>query len=142
MKTEILCVALFVLMLSTSADADPPRGQDDYLRYCSACHGELADGQGPVANVLDPRPPALLRLHAKYGKPLGTDLVVHVMGTTMPRAHGRSDMPVWGRNLAEPGGDDTRAVQTIWRIVAYLESIQLAAIQPESIQPESSHPSR
>jgi len=66
----------------------------------------------------------LTGLRVKYGNPLSTDLVVSVMGTTMPRAHGTSDMPVWGRNLADPDGDDTRAIETIWRIVHYLDSIQ------------------
>ena len=113
-----------VLVASQTAQAEPLPGQADYIRYCSACHGESADGKGPVANVLTPRPPALTHLDAKYGRPLGTSLVAMVMGTTMPRAHGASDMPVWGRNLKAPDGNDTNAVHTIWRIVHYLESIQ------------------
>jgi mono/diheme cytochrome c family protein len=112
------------LLAAITAQAEPPSGRDDYQRYCSACHGEAADGKGPVANVLKPDPPALTQLHERYGRPLGTALVAYVLGDTMPRAHGTSDMPVWGRNLAEADGDDTRAVQTIWRIVGYLESIQ------------------
>ncbi len=123
-KLETLVFFLLVLGAASNGQAEPTRGADDYLRYCSACHGEAADGQGPVANVLSPPPPALTKLHDKYGNPLGTDLVAYVMGTTMPRAHGTSDMPVWGKNLKEPDGSDTQAVQTIWRIVSYLDSIQ------------------
>jgi mono/diheme cytochrome c family protein len=122
--------------IASAARADSPRGQEEYLRYCSACHGERADGQGPVANVLDPRPPALRKLTPRYGSPLGTDLVAYVMGTTMPRAHGTSDMPVWGRNLQSPDGSDGKAVRIIWRIVDYLDSIQLARDQPESTRPD------
>lgn len=118
----LLLIALLASPFQAAAKA--PRGQAEYLRYCSACHGEVADGNGPVANALDPRPPALQNLVEKYGRPLGTDLVAYVMGTTMPRAHGKSDMPVWGRNLKEAGGDDTNAVQTIWLVVDYLQSLQ------------------
>ncbi len=121
----LLLMSAAAVVLAATAQADPPRGQDDYLRYCSACHGERADGQGPVANVLDPRPPALTGLTPKYGSPLGTNLVAYVMGTTMPRAHGTSDMPVWGRNLQSPDGSDGKAVRIIWRIVDYLDSIQV-----------------
>jgi hypothetical protein len=46
------------------------------------------------------------------------------MGTTMPRAHGTSDMPVWGRNLEDASGDDSEGVLTIWRIVNNLQAVQ------------------
>lgn len=121
----LISVATATITMARTAQAEPPRGQDEYLRYCSACHGEQADGEGPVANVLDPRPPALTALTAKYGSPLGTDLVAYVMGTTMPRAHGTSDMPVWGRNLQSPDGSDGKAIQIIWLIADYLDSIQI-----------------
>jgi len=121
----LISVATATITMAGRAQAEPPRGQDEYLRYCSACHGEQADGEGPVANVLDPRPPALTALTAKYGSPLGTDLVAYVMGTTMPRAHGTSDMPVWGRNLQSPDGSDGKAIQIIWLIADYLDSIQI-----------------
>lgn len=134
--------AVVVSLLTTApvALAGSPRGSEEFLRYCSACHGEAADGKGPVANVLDPRPPGLTNLGERYGRPLGTDLVAYVMGTTMPRAHGTSDMPVWGRNLQEPDGSDAKAVRTIWLIVDYLESIQLEATPSESGQSESNPP--
>ncbi len=121
-------IALFFLawsgMSGALAHADPIHGQDDYMRYCSACHGESADGQGPVANVMTPPPPRLTTLTPKFGAPLGTLFVSFVMGTTMPRAHGESDMPVWGKNLAEEGGDDGKAIRATWRIAAYLDTVQ------------------
>ena len=120
-------VCMTFLMLMTTADsvsAESSRGYEEFVRYCSACHGEAADGKGPVANVLTPPPPDLKHLRERYGRPLGTSLVVYVMGTTMPRAHGTSDMPVWGRNLKTAEGDDTQAVRAIWAIVNFLESIQ------------------
>jgi hypothetical protein len=94
------------------------------MRYCSACHGGDADGQGPVAEALHPPPPPLTALHAKYGNPLSTKLVAAVSGTTMPRAHGTRDMPVWGRILREETGSEQEAAGILWRIVRYLDSVQ------------------
>lgn len=44
----------------------------------------------------------------------------------MPRAHGTSDMPVWGKVLAAPDEGETArdATHTVWSIVRYLDSIQ------------------
>lgn len=120
-----LMLAAFGFAGGSAAEGGPVRGQAEYVRYCSACHGEAADGKGPVANALNPRPPRLTSLTSKYGFPLGTKLVTYVMGTTMPRAHGTSDMPVWGRRLADEDGDDSQGVETIWAIVAYLETLQV-----------------
>lgn len=122
-STAFLAFSILITAASVGY-ASPLGGSDDYRRYCSACHGVAADGNGPVANVLDPRPPALTRLHRNYGSPLGTRFVAYVMGTKMPRAHGTSEMPVWGRNLEEKDGTDPQAVRTIWRIAEYLESLQ------------------
>jgi mono/diheme cytochrome c family protein len=126
MRIETGVVTLVILMigLAPAARAGDPRGQAEYWRYCSACHGEAADGNGPVANVLTPRPPALTNLGPRFGRPLSTNLIAYIMGKTMPRAHGASDMPVWGRDLAEPDGNDTKAVQIIWKIVDYLQTLQ------------------
>ena len=127
MKALFSGVLATLLLLTTNARADERSlpGRDDYMRYCSACHGEAADGNGPVANVLTPRPPALTSLREKYGNPLSTKLTTYISGTTMPRAHGLSDMPVWGRVLREEKGSDDAAAQILWRIVRYLDSIQL-----------------
>ncbi len=119
----ILVVAIGTVM-AAAAGAESHRGREAFIRYCSACHGEAADGDGPVANVMTPRPPDLTKLRSKFGHPLGTRFVAYVLGTTMPRAHGTSDMPVWGENLAEPDGGKGQAVGTIWRIAEYLQSIQ------------------
>ena len=122
------CVGSIVALLLVAASARAERpvcsGRAEYIRYCSACHGEEADGNGPVANVLTPRPPALTSLRKKFGKPLSTDLVVFVSGTSMPRAHGTSDMPVWGTVLRDETGDDRAAIDLLWTIVHYLDCIQ------------------
>ncbi|MFO0687852.1 MAG: hypothetical protein U0900_04040 [Myxococcota bacterium] len=121
----LLLIPILILIGSSAHAEDRSRwGNAEYLRYCSACHGDEADGQGPVANVLSPHPPALTSLHAKFGNPLSTRFVEFVSGTTMPRAHGTSDMPVWGQVLGEGTGEDREAVEILWKITRYLESIQ------------------
>ena len=118
-------LALALLAATTqAASADPLRGREAYMRYCSACHGKAADGAGPVANVMTPRPPALTKLRSRFGRPLGTRFVAYVMGDLMPAAHGTSDMPVWGEVLATPDGSKGEAVGLIWRIAEYLDSVQ------------------
>ena len=117
-------IVLLLVALSARAEDRPREGQAEYLRYCSACHGEEADGDGAVANVLNPRPPALTKLHAKFGNPLSTRFVEFVSGTTMPRAHGTSAMPVWGRVLGENAGEDRDAADMLWKITRYLDWIQ------------------
>lgn len=124
MKASIAFIV--TLMLATNARAEPPTcvGYADYFRYCSACHGEEADGNGPVANVLTPPPPALTSLRKKFGNPLSTRLVAFVSGPSMPRAHGTNDMPVWGKVFREEMGDDRAAADLLWTIVGYLDCIQ------------------
>ena len=46
------------------------------------------------------------------------------MGEAIPRAHGTSDMPVWGKVLGASDRDDGEAVNLIWRIAEYLDSVQ------------------
>lgn len=119
-------VAVIGILSGAAAQAEDrsPWGQAEYLRYCSACHGDDADGQGPVSSVLTTHPPALTALHAKFGNPLSTRFVEFVSGSTMPRAHGTSDMPVWGQVLGDQPGEDREAVEILWKITRYLESIQ------------------
>jgi mono/diheme cytochrome c family protein len=124
MQVRWILVLSLLIATTNAASAESLRGREGYIRYCSACHGETANGQGPVANVMTPRPPALTKLRSKFGRPLRTRFVAYVMGDAMPRAHGTSDMPVWGKVLATPDGDDGEAVGLIWRIADYLDSIQ------------------
>jgi mono/diheme cytochrome c family protein len=103
-------------------------GRESFLRYCSACHGTDGRGGGPIAGVLQPRPTDLTRLHLAYGQPLDPSLVEYIDGRGMPRAHGTSDMPVWGErlfeNLIPSRGREAARSGTIWLIVDYLETLQ------------------
>lgn len=106
-------------------------GKALYRQYCSACHGLDANGKGPLATVLSPPPSNLTLLGDKYGMPLPkARLSEFVDGRREIRAHGSSDMPVWGRRMAEgppSSGADAQTAGTIRLILDYLESVQAKA---------------
>ncbi len=114
-------------------DEDHP-GYATYRRYCSNCHGVFADGQGPVAPILEIPPADLTRLWAKYGDPLRKDeIAAYIDGRARVASHGPGEMPVWGERLYEYlPEDDTEDVEVknwarsvlIMRIVDYLEAVQ------------------
>jgi mono/diheme cytochrome c family protein len=105
-------------------------GYPYYRQYCASCHGIFADGKGLVAPILKRQPADLSRLTRAYGHPLPeARLAEFITGTAMPSAHGRSDMPVWGKKLKEqiaPGLANQPARRMIVdQIVDYLVAIQV-----------------
>lgn len=106
-------------------------GKALFSQYCSACHGLNADGKGPLATVLSPPPPNLTLLGDKYGMPLPkARLSEFIDGRREVRAHGSSDMPVWGRRMVDgppSAGSDAHTTGTIRLILDYLESVQVKA---------------
>ncbi len=105
------------------------QGRIYYMRYCAACHGDKADGNGPVSKVLSTPPADLRRLTEKYGNPLPADRVIRFIdGRDAVAAHGSREMPVWGERFYESGGgkEHERQVRGILSyIVAYLRTIQI-----------------
>ena len=107
------------------------RGRELYLRYCAACHGNDADGRGPIAEDLKESPTDLRYLGERYGMmPLPTATIARFIdGRQDVAAHGPRDMPVWGRRfydawVAHRTGEEDLQVQ-INEIVAYLNAIQI-----------------
>lgn len=117
---------------AASAQAESQRleaGKQLFRRYCSACHGLDARGDGPLRPVLTTPPADLTQLEKRHGKPLPKAMLVEYIDGRRPvRAHGPSDMPVWGARLLEDvppsSAVETTKTGTIMLIVGYLESIQ------------------
>ncbi|NNL65765.1 MAG: cytochrome c [Myxococcales bacterium] len=131
MRLSILLLgAVWLLAGPALADqhkvADEHPGYPYYLRYCGACHGVFGDGLGPAVPALRSRPPDLTRLGEKYGLPLPKAAIRDVVdGELMVRAHGKSDMPIWGRELRRGAVSSIpKAPQILNVIVDYLEAIQ------------------
>jgi mono/diheme cytochrome c family protein len=125
----ILALAPPALSASPSQHQSIVRGRQLYVRYCAACHGNDADGRGPVADDLKASPPDLRYLGARYGMPLPIGTIARFIdGRQDVAAHGPRDMPVWGRRFyeawtAHEAGEEDIQTQ-IREIVEYLDAIQ------------------
>ncbi len=93
---------------------DMAAGKALYGELCSQCHGEQGDGQGVMADLLDPRPRDFRRGIYKIRRtpqgelPTDQDLF-RIVGNGMPG----TSMPAWRGLLSD--------VQ-IWQLVAYIKS--------------------
>ena len=110
-------------------DAGDLSGQELFGRYCSACHGPEARGDGPVAATLRMAPPNLRLLSRRNDGEFPAARVRQMIdGRAMSGAHGTREMPIWGYEFwVEEGADATaerEARKIIDRLVEYLESIQ------------------
>jgi mono/diheme cytochrome c family protein len=105
-------------------------GRADYESYCIACHGLLADGNGPIAPYMTPRPTDLRTIAARRGGVFPQAAVqAWIDGRDPIASHGTRDMPVWGKAFRDESELDqlseTRVQGRIVLLVQYLESIQI-----------------
>ena len=118
--------------LTAFAEQEPP-GRQLYVRYCGACHGPQAKGDGVASSFMRPGPSDLTLLAKHHGGEFPLALVVKTIdGREMPRVHGDPWMPIWGTVLSEehasadkPKGATEEHVQgRILAIAEYLRTIQ------------------
>jgi mono/diheme cytochrome c family protein len=118
------------VLASAGVAAEENPGRAAYLRYCSACHGAEARGDGIVAATLNPRPTDLTRLAADNGGTFPfTRVRESIDGRNPIVAHGRPAMPVWGEVFSHEAAASTMAATAQARgkvqlIASYLASIQ------------------
>ena len=118
-----------LLLLSGRSDAGEDVGRTLYLRYCASCHGRSGRGDGPVAPALGQKPIDLTQLATQHG---GTfpfvDVCEAIDGTRSVRAHGVSEMPVWGEifesDTTSPLEQQILAGGKVMAIARYLRTIQ------------------
>lgn len=113
------------------AQGSATRGRVAYRLYCASCHGQTAQGDGPVAPYLKIPPGDLTRLAAGNAGKFPVDRVfTKIDGREAAAAvptHGPSDMPVWGMSFQDPAKDTNQeadAQAKIADLVAFLESVQ------------------
>jgi mono/diheme cytochrome c family protein len=122
------------LLLGGLAHAGEDVGRTLYVRYCASCHGRSGRGDGPVASALGEKPIDLTQLATQHG---GTfpfvDVCEAIDGTRTVRAHGVSEMPVWGEifesDSASPLEQQILAGGKVMAIARYLRTLQ-AAVPP------------
>lgn len=144
----IAAVALTAAVASLPAQDEAPaenkgfmaaKGRVTFQRYCASCHGDKAEGNGPVARMLKV-PPSDLRVLAEGNDGVypADRVAAFIDGREETAAHGRRDMPVWGEvfqtsliaNPAVPEEDgQARADRKVRELVLYVETLQL--VSPE-----------
>jgi mono/diheme cytochrome c family protein len=128
----LAAAAAMLLFVEIGAAGDESRvseGKVLFGRFCAACHGVDAKGNGPAAGGLEPPPADLTTLGERYGMPLPkASLAAFIDGRRSIRAHGSSDMPVWGTLLTAPlppsTAGENQASGNIHLILTYLETLQ------------------
>lgn len=118
---------------ATAQDVDPEfeTGRAEYMAACAACHGENADGNGPIAGMFREPVPGLRGLSADNDGAFPTLKVFQIIdGRTGVRAHG-DPMPLFGaRYKAEigdaygPYGAEQAVRARVLELVYYLQAIQ------------------
>ena len=132
MKRALRHTLLLLLLSVVTVHAGEQPGQALYLRYCAACHGRQGRGDGPVAPALGEKPTDLTQLAATHGEEFPLQAVVDAIdGTRTLRAHGVSEMPVWGEVFRPDSASPQQKVVARRKIVPiadYLRSLQGARL--------------
>lgn len=81
------------------------QGKMLYSQYCSSCHGSTAEGDGPAASALNPKPTNLKMMSGHH--PDG-DFAWKIK-------NGRGAMPAWNKTF-----NDTQ----VWQLVNYIQSLK------------------
>ncbi|WP_135501909.1 c-type cytochrome [Roseovarius aestuariivivens] len=137
---KVLALAFTAGLVGNLATADniPEPGDSEagkalYARYCVACHGEQADGNGAMRPVLVIAPVDLRRLAADNGGDFPLKRVVwRIDGRDPVLSHG-SMMPVYGEvfaagppeTLRTSAGQPLMTTEPMADLVAFLRDIQI-----------------
>lgn len=131
MPRPFLVLSLALTGLVTTPLLADEAGRVEYMYSCSACHGETAMGDGPVARYLNVPTPSLTRLAAENDGEFPLLEVIQVIdGRSGLGLHG-TIMPVWGARYMASAIEDAGhfGAEVIVRgrilsIARYLESVQ------------------
>lgn len=104
-------------------------GAELYANHCASCHGELGEGDGPVANAMRVTMPNLRGLAMRRGGTFPADEVrAYVDGRSIPASHGDRYMPIWGSVFGwgadGPEATEARIEQRVDAIVEHVRELQ------------------
>jgi mono/diheme cytochrome c family protein len=125
----IALAAVLVAPACKAAEVLDSAGEENYQRFCAACHGESGEGDGPVASALVDGAPDLTLIARSRGGQFPRDMIRNTIdGRFRIDAHGTESMPVWGYEFYVTEGAGNFSDENVERIleglVDYLESIQ------------------
>jgi mono/diheme cytochrome c family protein len=97
-----------------------------FMTYCAICHGQAADGRGPMARILKTPVPDLTKIAKRNGGVFPLERVENIIAGTESSGlgHGTRQMPVWGPLFSEITSDRDYGKVRLRNIAKYLESIQ------------------
>jgi mono/diheme cytochrome c family protein len=126
---------LLTLCLGSTAlfAQDVDHGRALYLNHCANCHGQNADGKGPLAPALLLQPTNLTELATKNGGEFPLEQAVRRIDGTDPLVSHGSPMPIYGpyfegvanAPMKLPSGQPILVSEPIADLVAYLQSVQV-----------------
>ena len=101
-----------------------------FSSYCAACHGASGRGDGPAAPSFRVPPADLTQIAVRHGGFDAAEVAAYIDGRTEIAAHGRREMPVWGRRYDDRNNqiltDETLlSPGMIFNIVDYLRTLQM-----------------
>lgn len=128
-RAATLLVLATLPLAATATEIVDSTGEQNYQRFCAACHGEGGKGDGPVASALVRGAPDLTTISKRRGGSFQRDSIrTTIDGRFRIDAHGTEAMPVWGYEfyVTESAGnfDDRNVEAIIDGLLDYLESIQ------------------
>ncbi|MGE5154488.1 MAG: c-type cytochrome [Bdellovibrio bacteriovorus] len=135
--TVVVLSGIAALLSAGAALAQPTTdlGKTEFYAKCAVCHGVSGKGEGSFGEVLKASMPDLTTIAKRNGGVFPVDRVTMTIdGRATPRAHGTSEMPIWGSRYsveAAPQYDDFRHnseafVQVrVLALVDYLNRLQV-----------------
>jgi len=133
MRKYLLTGAIFALSLASipalATEAIDSSGEENFVRYCAACHGSGGNGDGPVSTAISKPIPDLTLIASRHNGKFPRQIIKNAIdGRWRIDAHGTQQMPVWGYEfwISAGAGDfsETRVDQILNKLIDYLESIQ------------------
>ncbi|MDX2158974.1 MAG: c-type cytochrome [Hyphomicrobiaceae bacterium] len=108
---------------SPSEDTDIS-GTEEFVRYCSVCHGLDAKGKGPLAPSLKKPPADLTQITRRNNGHFPFSRIAKIIRDGGEIAsHGSSDMPAWGEVFRDHV-DPIMSRALIFELTSYLETLQ------------------
>ncbi len=102
----------------------PESGAQMFKDYCAVCHGPDGRGDGPAVEYLKAPPPSLRTLAKRNdGKYPDTKVVAVLHFGSESKAHGTSDMPLWGSLFRTAGGRDIAALR-VNNLAEHIKTLQ------------------
>ena len=134
-QTAILAAALVAAGPGASL-AEDSIGEAEFMKNCAVCHGADGAGNGPILDFLKAAPADLTTISARNGGQFPFQVIYDTIADVESnRAHGTSEMPVWGDRFnmeiiavegefGTNGSSIPAARARILELVFYLASIQ------------------